>query len=118
MSEDCHNSDNLRCDRSWHTGFGKPESECKGCQYAKKLLNPLFTLTEPGNFEEVPGTTVACYGCGEAVTPDEAYLCEFENPDGSKYTVVFHKGIDRMCPLKWAVERLVDIAKRLENGTI
>jgi hypothetical protein len=60
------------------------------------------------------GTEVACHHCGEAVTPDQAFLCEFENRDGSTYTVVFHKDIDRLCALKWSAERLESVAFRLE----
>jgi hypothetical protein len=60
------------------------------------------------------GTSVACYHCGEAVTPGEAYICEFENHDGSTEPVVFHKGLDRMCAFKWAAARLEDFNGRLE----
>jgi hypothetical protein len=45
---------------------------------------------------------IACHHCGESVTPEEAYVCEFVNPDGTMSPVVFHKGLDRMCPFKWA----------------
>jgi hypothetical protein len=60
------------------------------------------------------GSQVACYYCGKATTPDDAYLCEFENQDGSTYTVVFHKGIDTLCALKWAAERMDAISGKLE----
>jgi hypothetical protein len=60
------------------------------------------------------GIEIACHHCGKAVTPDEAYLCEFINRDGSTYTVVFHKGLDYMCAFKWAEERLQNISGRME----
>jgi hypothetical protein len=60
------------------------------------------------------GSQVACLYCGKATTPGDAYLCEFENSDGSTYTVVFHKGIDTLCALKWAAERMEAISGKLE----
>jgi hypothetical protein len=60
------------------------------------------------------GTEVACYHCGEPVKPEEAYICEIENRDGSTEPVVFHKGLDRMCAFGWAAERLESISGRLE----
>jgi hypothetical protein len=60
------------------------------------------------------GTEVACHHCGGTVTPDQAFLCEFINRDGSTYTVVFHKDIGRMCAIRWAAERLENVAGRLE----
>ena len=32
---------------------------------------------------------IACHHCGEAVAPDEAYVCEFHTPEGEAYPVVF-----------------------------
>lgn len=60
------------------------------------------------------GIEVACHHCGAAVKPDEAYLCEFENRDGSTYTVVFHKSLEHLCAFKWAAERLENVSGRLE----
>jgi hypothetical protein len=57
---------------------------------------------------------IACHFCGEAVTPDEAYIAEFENHDGSSSPLVFHKGADRLCCLKWAAELLEDWNGRME----
>jgi hypothetical protein len=56
---------------------------------------------------------VACHACGEPVKPEEAYLCELAKRDGTTEIAVFH-GIDRLCPLKWALERLENIGGRLE----
>lgn len=58
--------------------------------------------------------TVACHACGKPVKPEEAYLCELTKRDGTTEIAVFHKGIDYMCPLKWAAERLENISGRLE----
>ena len=60
------------------------------------------------------GTEVACHHCGGTVTPDQAFLCEFINRDGSTYTVVFHKSLEDACALKWAAAKIDDIRFRLE----
>lgn len=57
---------------------------------------------------------IPCHHCGEAVTPEEAYICEFVNPDGTSTPVVFHKGMDRLCVFEWAVPRLEEWAGRME----
>jgi len=60
------------------------------------------------------GTEVACHHCGGAVTPDQAYLCEFINRDGSTYTVVFHKGLEQLCALQWAAKKMEEVGGRIE----
>lgn len=64
--------------------------------------------------EAALGGDVACHECGQPVKPAEAYLCELERADGSTETVVFHSGIDRMCPVRYAAKRLGQINDRLE----
>jgi hypothetical protein len=57
---------------------------------------------------------VSCYACGEPVKPQDAFPCELENLDGTTEIAVFHSGIDRMCPLKWAGDQLKRINTKLE----
>jgi hypothetical protein len=91
MSEDYHDSNNL------NPFTGEPQ------WFPTHLPNPAWGT------ESVP-----CHECGEPVLPEEAYLFEFSKRDGTTDIAVFHKGIDRMCPLKWAAERLESISGRLE----
>jgi hypothetical protein len=88
MSEDCHDSNNE---------------------------NPFrVTRGDMAPFFGTPIGTVACLACGEPVKPEDAFLSEIEHPDGTTEVAVFHAGIDRMCPLKWAGERLQAINRKLE----
>jgi hypothetical protein len=57
---------------------------------------------------------VSCYECGQPVKPEQAYPCEIENLDGSTEVVVFHVGLDRMCPMLWAAKQLQRINNKLE----
>ncbi len=58
--------------------------------------------------------TIPCRFCREPVKPEEAYLCELENRDGTTEVAVFHGSFDRMCPMKWVAERLENLNGRLE----
>ena len=57
---------------------------------------------------------VTCLACGEPVKPQDAYLCEIEGMDDTTEIAVFHSGIDKLCPLRWAGEQLRLVNDKLE----